>query len=1096
VGVSPVEPVLSATTVEIGDQDHQFVPLEAPPDSHVLITVTGRDVDVRAAIVNADGTIGLFADAPNRRMGIETLLLEPPHDKAFSVRIERNDHGEARGVVTVEAVALPVATEADRRLLEALRLEATADQQFSDLSKGEETAAAYVAAADLHEKNDDDRRAGIALLHAAGARYARLADWRGAANLVERAERELDDGDEPELAAFALRVEGAALDLVANASDEEPKARERLIAQARQQLTEAARRFEVLGMAYEAGYALNYRGVSFLNAGDRDRARTDFQRALESFQIARDGPAQALSLQSLALLSHEDGRLADAMREFDQALALIPRDEDAENYAHTLHNSALPLRVLGRFDEAIARYYEAGQVLSQLGDRAGEARALHGLGTTLRYAGEPERAIEFLRAAIELRSETGAKREQAISLIVLGQIERDQGNTDAAVAFHRQAAALVSSPNDRAKALLALAQDHVSAGDLTIARQELDKILRLGLPATHRHLGLAWTEFGILESSEGHAAASNKAFARAIAVHKATGSEFEQARTLYRRAEAMQRAGDTQAVLADTAAALRLFEGVGLQGTQAESRALFRATYRSVVELRISAFLANAAASRKRGEVIPTQQLLRTALAVSEGARFQLLTEGRTPIAETHDASTELLERRREIYELLAGKRQRQDQLLDVAAPDTQQLAALSKDIALLRAEATLLESRLAKTRTEFPNSTTIDDSELMQAIPADALVAEYFLGDSHSWLFEVRNGEVTVHTLPRSAELETLARQLHFSWRSVANVPGDRFALSGKLAGLILRPLGESAPAGELRIIPDGALHVVPMALLAQQTWPDMRQGTATIFPSLSARHSALNDREAIASKTLAVIADPVYAVNDSRIRTATSQLAPVGNAPLTRSARDWSSLQRLPATSVEAREIMALVNNPSETLALIGLDANRKRVATAALDDYRIVHFATHALADSQDPALATLALSRWDGAGKPLDGALRLYDITQLRLNADLVVLSGCDTMLGREIAGEGPIGLSQAFLRSGARSVLATLWQVSDSSTAVLMREFYEQLLTNKRDASVALQLAQDHVRKQPRWSDPYYWAGFQLVSMARIDRNNKVEGPGE
>ena len=164
--------------------------------------------------------------------------------------------------------------------------------------------------------------------------------------------------------------------------------------------------------------------------------------------------------------------------------------------------------------------------------------------------------------------------------------------------------------------------------------------------------------------------------------------------------------------------------------------------------------------------------------------------------------------------------------------------------------------------------------------------------------------------------------------------------------------------------------------------------------------------------------------------------------------------------------------------------------------LDQYRIVHFATHALADSQDPALATLALSQWDAAGKPLDGALRLYDITQLRLNADLVVLSACDTALGREIAGEGPIGLSQAFLRSGAQSVLATLWQVPDTSTAALMREFYRQLLTNKRDASVALQLAQDYIRKQPRWSDPYYWAGFQLISMAQIDRNNKVEGQRE
>jgi CHAT domain-containing protein len=383
-----------------------------------------------------------------------------------------------------------------------------------------------------------------------------------------------------------------------------------------------------------------------------------------------------------------------------------------------------------------------------------------------------------------------------------------------------------------------------------------------------------------------------------------------------------------------------------------------------------------------------------------------------------------------------------------------------------------------------------------VRSVPAGVLVAEYFVGNKQSWFFVIRDGLVAVHTLPIHAELDALAGQMHRSWRTPAKAPEDRYAKSSKLAGMVLGPIGSPAPGETLLIVPDGALHLVPMALLAQQQWPNMRPGTAIVVPSLSARRSAPHDQIARGGKTLAVIADPIYAANDSRIRTSAHQAMVASTAPLTRSARDLNSLQRLPATAVEARDLIALVNSPSETLALIGADASRERVASAALDQYRIVHFATHALADSQDPALATLALSQWDAAGKPLDGALRLYDITQLRLNADLVVLSACDTALGREIAGEGPIGLSQAFLRSGARSVLATLWQVPDTSTAALMREFYRQLLTNKRNASVALQLAQDYIRKQPRWSDPYYWAGFQLISMTQTDRNNKVEGPRE
>lgn len=1088
---SPVQPILSAASVEIGGQDQQVLTFEAPPESPILITISGRDVDVRAALVNADGTSGPFADAPNRRMGIETMLVESPHEGTLVLRIERNDHAQARGPVTVDAVALPVANEADKRRLEAARFEAKASLHFSDVARGKDTAAAYAAAAKLFDENDEDRSAGIALLHAAGTRYLRLSDWQGAADLARRAGGLLEGSDAPALAAYALRVEGAALDQLAG-SLKEAGDQDETVASARKILTEAAVRFSELGMPYEAGYALNYRGVSYLDHGDRERAHADFEQALEQFRTARDQPAQALSLQSLAVMNHENGRLADAVREFDEALALIPRDTDLENYAHTLHNSALPLQVLGRFDEAIARFYEAGQILKKLGDRDGQARALHSLGTTLRYAGEPARAKELLGAAIKLRGETGARREQAVSMFVLGQIELEEGNIDAAIAIHKEALGLVTAPNDRAQALLWLAQDCVAANDIATARLELEEILKLGLPETHRFLGLALTELGTVESIESHESAANDAFARAIKIHMKNGSELEQARALFRRADAAMRMGDTATVKADTSAALKLFNAVGIRGTQAESRAAFRATYRGANELRIAALLADAEAAKLRGDGRESQQLLRVALATSDRYRALLLLESDAPGTGARDVPPELLIQRREVYELIAGKRQRKERLLEAVEPDVRQIEALSTDISLLRAKATLIEDRLAKSSTDPAISATPAEEELNQLIPAGEQVAEYFLGDKNSWLFEIRDGVVTVHPLPARAKLEDLARQLHVSWQSASTKTGDRLAAGRKLAAMLYGSLETPRPATPLLIIPDGALHLVPMALLAQMAWPQMQPGTAFTIPSLAAGKIGQRAHRGKALKTLAMIADPVYAANDSRIDAAATQATPKVDAPLTRSARDLNSLQRLPATAIEAHDLLALVGSPADKLALIGADASRENVSSAHLDQYRIVHFATHALADSQDPALATLALSQWDRSGRRIDGALRMYDITQLRLNADLVVLSGCDTALGREISGEGPIGLSQAFLRSGAQAVVSTLWQVPDTSTAVLMREFYKQMLTNKHAAPIALQLAQDYIRKQSRWADPYYWAAFQLISKTEIDRNNNAE----
>jgi CHAT domain-containing protein len=244
----------------------------------------------------------------------------------------------------------------------------------------------------------------------------------------------------------------------------------------------------------------------------------------------------------------------------------------------------------------------------------------------------------------------------------------------------------------------------------------------------------------------------------------------------------------------------------------------------------------------------------------------------------------------------------------------------------------------------------------------------------------------------------------------------------------------------------------------------------------------------EAAPTGALAIIADPVYEGSDPRI--AGSGYEPrAGELHLPQIASGRAALRRLPATAIEARELAALANDAPRTLVLIGSDASRNAVLRAPLERYRFIHFATHAFADARDPALARLALSNYAADGRPVDGALRLYDITRLRLHADLVVLSGCDTALGREIAGEAPIGLSQAFLRSGAHAVVATLWQVPDSSTAVLMREFYRQMLEQGRSVPDALARAQALLRRQQRWKDPYFWAGFQLVSNTGADHFN-------
>jgi CHAT domain-containing protein len=188
---------------------------------------------------------------------------------------------------------------------------------------------------------------------------------------------------------------------------------------------------------------------------------------------------------------------------------------------------------------------------------------------------------------------------------------------------------------------------------------------------------------------------------------------------------------------------------------------------------------------------------------------------------------------------------------------------------------------------------------------------------------------------------------------------------------------------------------------------------------------------------------------------------------------------MQRLVATAREAQFIASLVPAQSRLVAT-GFGATRQSVFDSDLDQFRYVHFATHGFVDSRYPALSALALSQFNERGETLDGYFRLRDIHDLKLNADVVVLSACETALGREIRGEGLVGLSHGFLSSGAKSVVVSLWNVEDRATAELMTQFYSNLLGNKLSPSEALRRAQQTLISDARWSDPYFWGAFTLA----------------
>jgi len=239
---------------------------------------------------------------------------------------------------------------------------------------------------------------------------------------------------------------------------------------------------------------------------------------------------------------------------------------------------------------------------------------------------------------------------------------------------------------------------------------------------------------------------------------------------------------------------------------------------------------------------------------------------------------------------------------------------------------------------------------------------------------------------------------------------------------------------------------------------------------------------------QSLLVIADPVFDPSDPRAKAAANMMrSGVGRLALSSAIGDVASLKlaslklvRLAGTRTEAQEIAQLARTTGATADVwLDLEASEGNVETRDLSRYRVLHFATHGLLDTERPQFTGLALAP---TGAPdADGFLRVGEVFNLRLGSPLVILSACETGLGKEKRGEGVIGLTRAFMYAGAPTVGVSLWSVADKSTAELMPDFYGRLLTGQASgAPAALRAAQQQMIAGKHYSAPFYWAPFVLV----------------
>jgi CHAT domain-containing protein len=341
---------------------------------------------------------------------------------------------------------------------------------------------------------------------------------------------------------------------------------------------------------------------------------------------------------------------------------------------------------------------------------------------------------------------------------------------------------------------------------------------------------------------------------------------------------------------------------------------------------------------------------------------------------------------------------------------------------------------------------------------------------------------------LGSTAAITDAALALHAALRSLSTVSiQERLRRAQRLHELVIAPVqARLASRRALTIVADGALHYVPFGVLRsggnEAARLVIQDHDVAVAPSARALFQAPPASLATSAQRMLLVADPIYGKDDARLALndakAVKTQPRAGILDVFRGQADAASLQRLPGAAAEAATIRSLFSK-SELDTLEGAAATRERFLATDFRHYRFIHIASHAVADSEIPQLSSLILSTVDQRGNAINGRVLAADLLNVRLDTQLLVLSGCETALGKSVAGEGLIGLQYIMLARGAKSVMSSLWEVPDRETAQLMSRFYSDLLLHERSPRQSLSNAMRTMLADG--SDPGTWSAFALTT---------------
>lgn len=839
------------------------------------------------------------------------------------------------------------------------------------------------------------------------------------------------------------------------------------------------------------------RGVQQRNIGTAEalnQAITNLETALKLWQQQGNTAQEVTALNWLGLVYTDLGQYPQAIAIYQQLLQLLPEARNQEDRPFTEASTLLSMAKVrshqGDYQQALEQLMRSLDLWQQVGYTTGEAATRNQLGLIYLQLGDYQRALEeYNRLFYRARDLTTSDR--AALLNNRGQVYTNQGQLETALKDYRQALTLwqqLDKITQQAATLNNMGFVHTELEDFSLALDSYNQALSLwqkggdrsGEASTLSNLGFVYTRLNQPQKAI-------ELCSQSLPMRRDIGDGDGEAITQYCLAIAQRQQGNLTVARSHIEAALEIIENLRTTVTRQDLRTTFLASKQDYYQFYIDLLM-------EMDQKSPNMGYNALALAASERSKarslLDILALGEGEIVAGIDP--EVLQQKQELQQQLAAAEARRLRLLSGSHNPAQKQAIIAEINDYLD-RLDNLKGEIRRTSPRYggltqPQILTLDQIQ-RDILDDDTVLLEYALGSDRSYVWVVTTDSIDSYELPGIDQIQTAVEQ----FRDAILIPTLRIRqtivdnTAKTLADMILPP--ELPQQKRLVIVADGVLQYVPFVALPitkpgtalPETVPLIVDHEVITLPSAStlALLRQQTQHRTPPPKTLAMFADPVFNCNDHRLEPSPTCEAKDLPPELERSARESGVFfDRLIYTQAEAEEILALIPE-SETIYKSGFSARREMIMDLELSNYKIVHFATHGLVNSTTPELSGLVLSLVDEQGKLLNGFLRLYDIFNLNLPAELVVLSACETGLGKQVRGEGLIGLTRGFLYAGTRRVVVSLWSVDDEGTAKLMGEFYQNMFTQGQSPPEALRSAQIKLWQSQKWSSPFYWAGFTL-----------------